>query len=46
MFIMEEEYCKDEDGVRETRAASKKGAATMGGLVVKQSTLASNAAMG
>jgi hypothetical protein len=35
LFIMEEEYCKDEDGDGETRAAPKKGAATMGGLAMK-----------
>jgi hypothetical protein len=35
LLIMEEEYCKDVDGDGETHAASKKGAATTGGLVVK-----------
>jgi hypothetical protein len=46
LFTMEEEYCKDEDGDGETHAASKKGAATMGGLVRKQIILASNVATG
>jgi hypothetical protein len=35
LFIMETECCEDKDGDGETRAASKKGAATTGGLVLK-----------
>jgi hypothetical protein len=46
LFIMNEEYCKDEDGDGETCAASKKGAATIGGLIMKQITLASDTVMG
>ena len=46
MIIMEEEYCKDEDGEGETGVASKKEAAMMGGLAMKQITLASNATTG
>jgi hypothetical protein len=35
LFIMEEEYHEDEDGDEVSHATSKKGAATMGGLVMK-----------
>jgi hypothetical protein len=43
LYILEEEYWEDEDGDGDTSAASKKGAVTMGVIVVKQITSASNA---